>query len=59
MAGKLMRLKKIVVPIMTLVIMASQLAGCASMSSDEMSKSRNESPDVSMEYTNHNEDQKT
>ena len=43
MAGKLMRLKKIVVPIMTLVIV---LAGCAAMSSDETFQSMQESPDA-------------
>ena len=43
MAGKLMRIKKIVVPFMTLVIV---LAGCAAMSSDETFQSMQESPDA-------------
>lgn len=45
-----MKIKKIVIPFITLVIMTSQLAGCATMNSDEMLKSMNESPDVSIEY---------
>lgn len=35
---------------MTLVVMTSQLAGCATMSSDEMLKTMQESPEVSIEY---------
>lgn len=50
MAGRFMKIKKIVIPFITLVIMTSQLAGCASMTSDEMLKSMQESPDVSIEY---------
>lgn len=50
MAGRFMKIKKIVIPFITLVIMTSQLAGCATMNSDEMLKSMNESPDVSIEY---------
>ncbi len=50
MAGKFMKVKRIVIPFITLVIMTSQLAGCATMSSDEMLKSMQESPDVSIEY---------
>ena len=50
MAGRFMKIKKIVIPFITLVIMTSQLAGCATMSSDEMLKSMQESPDVSIEY---------
>ena len=45
-----MKVKRIVIPFITLVIMTSQLAGCATMSSDEMLKSMQESPDVSIEY---------
>lgn len=36
MAGKFMLVRKIIIPIMTLVIMASQLSGCAIMDSKEM-----------------------
>ena len=50
MAGRFMKIKRIVIPFITLVIMTSQLAGCATMSSDEMLKSMQESPDVSIEY---------
>jgi len=45
-----MKIKRIVIPFITLVIMTSQLAGCATMSSNEMLQSMNESPDVSIEY---------
>ena len=45
-----MKIKRVVIPFITLVIMTSQLAGCATMTSDEMLKSMNESPDVSIEY---------
>lgn len=50
MAGRFMKVKRIVIPFITLVIMTSQLAGCATMSSEEMLKSMTESPDVSIEY---------
>ncbi len=50
MAGRFMKIKRIVIPFITLVIMTSQLAGCATMNSDEMLKSMQESPDVSIEY---------
>lgn len=54
-----MKVKRIVIPFITLVIMTSQLAGCASMSSDEMLKSMQESPDVSIEYAIPNEEQQS
>ena len=50
MAGRFMKVKRIIIPFITLVIMTSQLAGCATMNSDEMLKSMQESPDVSIEY---------
>lgn len=50
MAGRFMKIKRVVIPFMTLVVMTSQLAGCATMTSDEMLKSMNESPDGSIEY---------
>ena len=50
MAGRFMKIKKVIIPFMTLVVMTSQLAGCATMSSDEMLKTMQESPDVSIEY---------
>lgn len=50
MSGKFMKIKKIVIPFITLVIMTSQLAGCATMTSDEMLQSMQESPDVSIEW---------
>ena len=59
MAGKFMKIKRIIIPMMTLIIMTSQLAGCASMTSDEMLKSMQESPDVSIEYAIPDEEQQT
>ena len=50
MASRFMKIKRVIIPFMTLVVMTSQLAGCATMTSDEMLKSMNESPDVSIEY---------
>lgn len=54
-----MKVKRIVIPFITLVIMTSQLAGCATMNSDEMLKSMNESPDVSIEYAVPDEEQQS
>ena len=59
MAGRFMKIKKVVIPFMTLVVMTSQLAGCATMSSDEMLKTMQESPDVSIEYAIPDEEQQT
>ena len=59
MAGKFMKIKRIVIPFITLVIMTSQLAGCATMSSEEMLKSMQESPDVSIEYAIPDEEQQS
>ncbi len=50
MASKFMKIKRIIIPMMTLIIMTSQLAGCATMSSNEMLETMQESPDVSIEY---------
>lgn len=50
MAGSFMKIKRIVIPFVTLVVMTSQLAGCATMTGDEMLKSINESPKASIEY---------
>ena len=50
MASRFMKIRRVIIPFMTLVVMTSQLAGCATMTSDEMLKSMNESPDVSIEY---------
>ena len=50
MVSRFMKIKRVVIPFMTLVVMTSQLAGCATMTSDEMLKSMNESPDVVIEY---------
>ena len=54
-----MKVKRIVIPFITLVIMTSQLAGCATMNSDEMLKSMQESPDVSIEYAIPDEEQQS
>ena len=45
MASKFMKIKRIIIPMMTLIIMTSQLAGCATMSSNEMLETMQESPD--------------
>ena len=59
MAGRFMKVKRIIIPFITLVIMTSQLAGCATMNSNEMLKSMNESPDVSIEYAIPDEEQQS
>ena len=59
MAGRFMKIKKVIIPFMTLVVMTSQLAGCATMSSDEMLKTMQESPDVSIEYATPDEGEQT
>ena len=59
MAGRFMNVKRIIIPFITLVIMTSQLAGCATMNSDEMLKSMQESPDVSIEYAIPDEEQQS
>ena len=59
MAGRFMKVKRIIIPFITLVIMTSQLAGCATMNSDEMLKSMQESPDVSIEYAIPDEEQQS
>ena len=43
MANRLMRLKKIAIPLMSLVIVIGQLAGCAVRTGDEMQESRQSS----------------
>ena len=48
MAGRFMKIKKIVIPFMTLVILTGQLAGCATMADDEMQESQQDPPDVSV-----------
>lgn len=50
MASKFMKIKRIIIPFVTLVIMTSQLAGCATLSSQEMLDSINDAPDVSIEW---------
>ncbi|NBI11315.1 hypothetical protein D1641_15065 [Colidextribacter sp. OB.20] len=59
MAGKFMKIKRIIIPMMTLIIMTSQLAGCATMSSNEMLETMQESPDVSIEYAIPDEEQQS
>ena len=59
MASRFMKIKRVIIPFMTLVVMTSQLAGCATMTSDEMLKSMNESPDVSIEYAIPDEEQQS
>ena len=48
MAGRFMKIKKIVIPFITLVILTGQLAGCATMADDEMQEGQQDPPDVSV-----------
>ncbi len=49
MTGSFIKIKGILIPLITLVILTSQFAGCAAAASNEMPKSMQESSDVSME----------
>ena len=51
MAGKFMVVKRIIIPFMSLVILASQLTGCAALSSQEFMEEANKGQDVVIEYT--------
>lgn len=46
MAGKFMKIKKIILPVMAAVILTSQLAGCATMTSTEMMDMLNQGQDI-------------
>lgn len=50
MAGRFMRIKRIVIPFMTLVLLTSQLAGCAMLNSQEMMEEIQKTPEVILEY---------
>lgn len=49
MAGKFMNLKKLIIPTMTLILMTSQLAGCALVTSREMVDMINQSETIEIE----------
>lgn len=49
MSGKFMRLKRIAVPVISLVIMASQLSGCAAASQSELLQMINKGESISIE----------
>lgn len=48
MAGRFMKIKKILIPFMTLVVLTGQLAGCAAMTSDKMQEGQQDPTDVSV-----------
>ena len=47
MAGRFMKIKKILIPFTTLVVLTGQLAGCAAMTSDKMQEGQQDPTDVS------------
>ena len=48
MAGRFMKIKKILIPFTTLVVLTGQLAGCAAMTSDKMQEGQQDPTDVSV-----------
>ena len=50
MAAKFMNIKRIVLPFITVVIIASQLSGCAIFSRGEMAEIMHDSPELVIEY---------
>ena len=50
MAGKFMRVKRMVLPFITLVFLASQLAGCAALNSQEFLAEAGKVDEVVIEY---------
>lgn len=49
MSGKFIKIKKIIIPTITMVIIASQLFGCACNSQDELNKMINNSEKIVIE----------
>lgn len=49
MSGKFMVIKKLVIPIMTFIVLTSQLTGCATVNSDEMVKMINSGQTITIE----------
>ena len=50
MAAKHMKIQRIVLPFLTVAILASQLAGCAMLSKEDLLDNLNEGSDVVIEY---------
>lgn len=50
MAGKFMRVKRMVLPFITLVFLASQLAGCAALNSQEFLAEASKTDEIVIEY---------
>lgn len=50
MSGKYMKVKKIVLPALTMVIIASQLFGCAALSKEETMKMSKNNTEIELEY---------
>lgn len=61
MAGRFMKVKRIIIPFMTLVILTSQLAGCATLTAQETLEESQKTSEVIIEYneldTEHQQDQ--
>ncbi len=49
MSGKFMRIRKVIVPMLTLIIMVSQLVGCSIMTSNEMVDMINQGQSITIE----------
>ena len=49
MSGKFMKVKRIIIPTITAVIIASQLAGCAAMTSNELLDAINRGDEIQIE----------
>lgn len=56
MASKFMRIKKVVIPLITLVILVSQISGCAIMNRDDAVGIMEENSEVVVEYAEPDED---
>ena len=56
MASKFMRIKKIVIPLITLVILVSQISGCAIMNRDDATGILADNDEVVVEYAEPDED---
>ena len=56
MASKFMRIKKVVIPLITLVILVSQISGCAIMNRDDAVGILADNDEVVVEYAEPDED---
>jgi len=53
MAARFLKLKKLVIPMISLIILASQLSGCAVLESREMLSMINKGQSITLEVANH------